>query len=306
LGRPRAPSTTGGDEVLEVLACGLPVPGDRVDAGVRQLELGDGPPDGPAVLDAVAAPVRAGATLLAVVPRWDLEPTLHHLQVARSALDVPRLAIHRTSLPPLAAGALALVLAELVHRELLSDAVVLGRAADVERHVVGAAWLGSVARLREPAPRLSHHARSYLPGTAFGAVIDDEPRVEPLRRGDAAQLDLPSTAVAGGWRAYVAAGADGDREAVRRSLARRARGAPIEEVAITERSTGWWGTSKLVELALVPADLAALAAQLASEGAGPTTCRWCGELVAADPCPLCGTRTHGVPPLDELTTGGAV
>lgn len=291
--------------MLEVLACGLPVPADQEHGGVRHLD-GDGQaPDGPAVLDAVAGPIRAGGTLLAVVPRWDLEPTLHDLQVARSALDQPRLAIHRTSLPPLAAGALALVLAELARRELLSDAVVLGRAAEVERHVVGAAWLGSVARLREPAPRLSHHARSYLPGTAFGAIVDDEPRVEPLRRGDAAQLDLPSSALPGGWRAYVAVGSDGDDGVVRRSLARRARGAPVERMPLTERSTAWWGTSKLVEVALVPADLAALAEQLAADGAGPTTCGWCGELVAADPCPLCGTRAEGVPPLDELTTGGA-
>ncbi len=292
-----------GAAVIGILTCGLPPAVDGSDhPTLRVLDAPDPSlPPGAAIVDTVEGPLRDGATVLAIVPTWDLEPHLAALQVARSALDSTRLVVHRTDLPPLAAAALAHTAAELTSRELVPDGVLASVMPTLERHVVGAAWLGSVARLREPAPRLGLHARSYLPGASFGAVVDEDPRVVPLRRKEAATLPLPMPRVAGGWRVWVAWGEGGDAEVVRRSITQFAPGAPTDRVELSAISRSWWGTDKLVELALAPADPAALAADLTA-GLDPTTCRWCDERIATDVCPFCRARSR--PTEDEYASGG--
>ena len=55
----------------------------------------------------------------------------------------------------------------------------------------------------------------------------------------------------------------------------------------------WWGTGKLVESVAYPFDVQALAKELV-DAADPWTCRWCRELIARSPCPLCGHRGRPV------------
>lgn len=293
--------------MIGILTCGLP-PASRAAElpNLRALgtSLDPGAEPDAHVMDVVGPPLRRGATVVAIVPAWGLEPTLTHLHVARSGLDTTRLVIHRTTLPPLAAGAFALTVAELTGRQQVADGVLVSRLDALERHVVGAAWLGSVARLRDPAPGLGQHVRSYLPGTAFGAVVDDQPRVVALRRDQAAVLQLPAPRIAGGWRITIAEGQDADTELVRRTVTQHGPDTPTERADLTAVNVDWWGTSKLVEFALVPADLAALAAALV-RGVDTAPCPWCEELVATDPCPFCGARAGlGAPTLDQVSTGG--
>lgn len=289
-----------------IVTCGVPQ-GSRVGDHPHLRALGT--PDagqlrGDHIIDVVGPALEQGATVVALVPTWDLEPTLTHLHMARSALESTRLVIHRTSLPPLAAGVFSFTLAEFARRELLPAGVLVSCLRALERHVVGAAWLGSVARLRDPAPRLGQHARSYLPGTAFGAVVDDDPRVRMLRRKDAPTLDLPAPRIPGGWRVTVAEGQEVDAETVRRSVTQHAAGASTEHVDLSPISIDWWGTSKLAELALAPADLDALASALVV-GVTAERCAWCAELIATDPCPFCGARADApAPTLDEVPSGG--
>lgn len=292
--------------MIGILTCGLPLATRAPEhPNLRALGVSADPDTGldAHVVDVLSPALRRGATIVAIVPEWGLEPILTHLHVARSGLDTTRLVIHRTALPPLAAGVFALTVAELARRGV-PDGPLVSHLPALERHVVGAAWLGSVARLREPAPGLGQHARSYLPGTAFGAVVDDRPRVVALRRHESAVLQLPSPRIAGGWRVTIAEGEDADTELVRRTVTQFGPDTPTERADLTAISIGWWGTAKLVELALVPADHDALATAL-TQGVDPTRCPWCDELVAADPCPFCGVRAGAAAPtLDEVTSGG--
>ena len=66
-------------------------------------------------------------------------------------------------------------------------------------------------------------------------------------------------------------------------------GLPVAEVEPTPNGPTWWGTGKLVESVVFPVDVAELAAELVAE-LEPWLCRWCRELIARSPCPLCGHR----------------
>jgi hypothetical protein len=294
--------------VIGILTCGLPQASDvSAYPALRTLTAPADPDTGPIdhLVDAVAPALRQGTTVVAVVPTWDLEPTAAHLHAVRSALDTTRLVVHRTSLPPLAAAAFARTVADLAQRDLVDEGVLVSQLDAVETHVVGAAWLGSVAKLREPSPRVGLHARSWLPGASFGAVVDADPRVAPLRRKDEATIELPPPRLPGAWHVTVAAGTEGDAALVQRSISRHAPGATTYDADLGEVSIRWWGTAKLVELALVPGDVPALADAL-REGVTPTTCAWCGTVVATPSCPFCGdhAHVHAASVTEEQPSGG--
>lgn len=273
---------------------------------MHALRVPDGDPS--AALEAVATQLQpllaSGATLVAVVPSWDAEPLTAYLRSVRSALDTTRLVVHRTSLTPLAAGALAELVAAFARRDLLSQHELVSVLPALERHVVGAAWLGSVTKLRDPAPTLAMHARSILPGTAFGVVLADDPHVVAIRAKQGDTLALPQPRVPGGWRVIVAVGDGGDVDLVRRSVARYAAGASTFEAPLTDVSTDWWGTDKLIDIALVPADLEQLARAVRAADA-LTPCAWCGAPITPPGCPYCGDHAHAsASPRLEAPTGG--
>jgi hypothetical protein len=59
----------------------------------------------------------------------------------------------------------------------------------------------------------------------------------------------------------------------------------------TPQGASWWVTGKLAEGVICPVDVDRLASEIA-QGAEPWACRWCGELIARSPCPMCGHRAR--------------
>ena len=235
--------------------------------------------------DTVRPCLEAGDVVLAVLDVRTAEPMHARLLAIRSALETTRLVVHTTSLPPLGAATLVRALAELDTAGALSPTVLASGIARLERTVVSAAWLKSVAKLQHPAPPLKLHARSYLPKAGFAAVIDDDPRVV-RHRGAGDALPLPAMEPAQDWRVVVGTGL-GDLGMIEHTLASKAGGAEIVRVPSRRSSVTWWGTERVVELACMPRSLATLRAVVLGER-GTTPCSWCDDDVATSVCPLCG------------------
>ena len=91
----------------------------------------------------------------------------------------------------------------------------------------------------------------------------------------------------------VVAPRQGDAAWARETVNRALGGLPVAEVEPTPNGPSWWGTSKVVESVVFPVDVAELAEDLLAE-LEPWLCRWCRELIARSPCPLCGHRGRPV------------
>jgi hypothetical protein len=239
------------------------------------------------VIDAVQSGIEAGGHVLAIVPQWLDAEALQRLRMVESALDTEALTIHETPLPPLA-GAVLASLASAVAPHLPSTGVLVSLLPELEARLHVFTWLGSVSGLSVPAPTLGQHLASLTPGSAFGVSSYPEPSVHKLGRDGPGvplpQIDRPTRLAVSdhggdaGWIETVNA-ALGDLE--------------VHQVEPTPNGPSWWGSGKLVEGVAYPTDSRALAAELLA-AATPWTCRWCRELIAASPCPLCGHR--GRPP----------
>lgn len=277
--------------MIGILTSGLPPASDPSVAHpvLRVHELPSDPSTDPFrhLADAVGPALRRGVTVLALLPAWDADPLHAQLEAVRSSFETTSLVIRTTSLPPLAAAVFAETVAEIANRGLLPVGALLSVLPRLERHVRAAAWLGSVARLREPAPTLGLHARSYVPGAGFAAVVGETSSVRPLKRNETT-MPLPEPTIAGRSRVVLAHGAKVDVELARHSLGQSVPDAEVATVPLSPISTGWWGTGKLVELAFAPTDLAALVAAVTVD-LRSATCAWCGADVRAPaPCPYCG------------------
>ena len=152
-------------------------------------------------------------------------------------------------------------------------------------------WLGCVsgpqharAQLR-PARRLAdaRTARSASPRWP-------EPSVHKLPAG---QPGVPLPEIVRPSRMVVAPRAGDDRLGHARRSTRRSAACPCAEVEATPDGPSWWGTGKLVESVVFPVDVPELAEELLRR-ARPVACRWCRELIASSPCPLCGHRGRPV------------
>ena len=149
-------------------------------------------------------------------------------------------------------------------------------------------WLGSVTGLKHPTPSLGQHVTSLTPGSAFGVSSFPEPAVHKIQHGQASvplpRLVRPSR--------LVVAPRNGDEQLDHRPRQRAAR-QPAAGHASRRRpaARSYWGTSKLVEAVVCPADPDGLAREL-MQSVDSWACRWCGELIARSPCPLCGHRAR--------------
>ncbi|HSK22816.1 MAG TPA: hypothetical protein VK906_06555 [Egicoccus sp.] len=235
--------------------------------------------------------LEAGDLVLAILDERCAEPLHERLLAVRSALETTRLVVHVTSLPPLAAAALVRTLTELDADGVVPPGVLASGMARLERAVVSAAWLGSVAKLRHPSPSLGMHARSWFKSTGFAAVLDDAPRVV-RHKGPDAVIPLPELDPSVDHRVFVGTGL-AELDPVEATLA-QLEGTEIVHVPSRRSSVAWWGTENLVELAILPRSPDALGRIVigAAEGRDETVrCDWCGEIVAAAICPLCGAAT---------------
>jgi hypothetical protein len=146
-------------------------------------------------------------------------------------------------------------------------------------------WLATVTGLSTPAPTFGQHLASLTPGSAFGVSSFPEPAVHRLH-GDGAGVPVPELTRPS--RLVVAPHtdrADWILEAVNPALG----GLDVRRVEPTPRGPSFWGTPKLVEAVAFPLDVQALVGELVA-ALDPWTCRWCRELIARSPCPLCGHR----------------
>jgi hypothetical protein len=239
------------------------------------------------LIEAVRSGAEAGGHVLAIVPQWLKGDVLLRLQMVESALDDETLTIHETPLPPLAAAVLA-SLASATAPHLPSMGVLVSLLGELEAELHVFTWLGSVSGLSTPAPSLSQHLASLTPGSAFGVSSYPEPTVHRLGRS------LPGVPLPDIERAARFAVSDHGGDASWIGAVNAALGQlEIRQVGPTPNGPSWWGTGKLVESVAYPVDVETLAQELVN-AADPWTCRWCRELIARSPCPMCGHR--GRPP----------
>ena len=208
--------------------------------------------------------------------------------MARSMLDTDRVAVHETALPPLAATVLC-SLASALGAHVPSAGVLASLLPEIEAELHVFTWLGSVTGLSAPAPTFGQHLASLGPSSAFGVSSWPEPSVHQLARRAPASRCRRSCGRRG-WSSRRARATP--RGSARRSTARSAA-CPWPQVEPTPNGPKWWGTGKLVEGVVYPVDVAELAEELVTE-LEPWLCRWCRELIARSPCPLCGHRGRPV------------
>src|SRR4051812_33459460 len=296
-GRPRT-DDRGGTRQPTILVFGLK-PERLIDSEGR-IDAFLEPPtqeQGETLIDAVRSGTEAAGHVVAIVPQWLEGDGLLRLEMVQSALDDECLTIHETPLPPLAAAVLA-SLASAVAPHLPSRGVLVSLLGELEAELHVFTWLGSVSGLSVPAPTIGQHMASLSPSSAFGVSSYPEPSVHRLGR-DGAGIPLPRierpTRLAvsdhGGNAAWV--------QTVNGALG----GLEVRRVEPTPNGPSWWGTGKLVESVAYPVDVQRLATEL-TQAADPWTCRWCRELIARSPCPMCGhrgraPRRHAVAPPDQ-------
>jgi hypothetical protein len=238
------------------------------------------------LIDALRSGIAAGGSVIAIVPQWFPPEGLKRLEMARALLDTDRVVIHVTALPPLAATALASLASSLGPR--LPSAGLLGSALpglEEQLHVI--TWLGSVTGLKHPAPSLGQHVASLTPNSAFGVSSFPEPAVHKIQSG---QASVPIPPLVRPSRLIVAP-RNGDEQWVTGPVNAELGPLPVVRVEATPGGPGYWGTGKLVEAVVCPADADALARELL-QSVESWACRWCGELIARSPCPMCGHRAR--------------
>jgi hypothetical protein len=243
----------------------------------------------PTLIDAIASGLEDGRSVIALVPEWLTDDVMVRLDMTRAILDTDRVAVHRTPLPPLAGAVLASV-ASACGPHLPSAGLLASVLGEIEAELHVITWLGSVTRLSSPAPTMGQHIASLAPGAAFGVSSWPEPSVHRIIAG---QPSVPLPALTRPSRMVVAPAAGGNVEWVTVTVNRALGGPPVRQVDPTPHGPSWWGTGKLVEAVVYPSDAAALAAELVA-GLEPWACRWCSELIARSPCPMCGHRARPV------------
>ena len=236
------------------------------------------------VVEAVTSGIDAGGHVCAIVPDW-LEPSaLVRLEMVRAALDTDRLSIHRTPLPPLAAAVLA-SFASAIAPHVPGPGMLVSLLPRIEAELHVFTWLGSVKGLTTPQPSFGQHVGSFTPGAAFGVSSWPQPSVHRIQAGTPS-VPLPSLTRAS---RLVVADHGGDTGWITGPVNTALGRLPTHKVDPTPRGPKWWGTSKLVESVAYPVDVPQLAADLTAS-LDPWVCRWCRELIAVTPCPVCGHR----------------
>ena len=236
------------------------------------------------LVEAVKSGLDEGGSVIAIVPEWIGAEATARVAMVRSMLDTHRLALYETALPPLAATVLA-SLASACAPFAPSTGVLASLLPELEAELHVFTWLGSVTGLSTPAPSFGQHVASLTPGSAFAVSSWPEPAVHRLK-GDGTGIPVPQ--IARPSRLAVAPRA-GHAEWILDTVNPALGNLEVRRLEPTPRGADWWGTGKLVEAVAYPLDVRALVGQLIAT-LDPWTCRWCRELVARSPCPLCGHR----------------
>ena len=201
------------------------------------------------------AGIEAGGAVIAIVPEWFSDDGLKRLEMARTLLDTDRVVIHVTQLPPLAATALA-SLASALGPRLPSAGLVASRAPRAR----GAAAPDHLAgqRDRPQAPRAEPRPARHQPHAGQRVRRHQPPRAGGAQAPGDTSRPAPRT---------TAQPADRRQPQRRRALADRRPSAACTRSASSRRRDGpaYWGTTKLVEGVICPADPDQLARRAAAE-----------------------------------------
>jgi len=154
----------------------------------------------------------------------------------------------------------------------------------LESQLHAVTWLGSVTGLKHPAPSLGQHVASLTPGSAFAVSSYPEPAVHKIT----ASQEIPLPQITRPSHLAIAS-RNGDDTWLTTTVNAQLGGLPVVKLEPTPQGASWWGTGKLAEGVICPVDVDRLASEIA-QGAEPWACRWCGELIARSPCPMCGHR----------------
>lgn len=198
------------------------------------------------------------------------------LHTVRALLESERIALLRSSLPPLAVGVLVRQLRQLSVAGF-SAGVVASAARLLAHYLHAGAQLSSVAKLDRVPVSLRAHAKSWVPGAQFGVVAAPEPQMVKIGNGSltgppfATHLAVARGQLQSDW--------------VTATLAPSWQARAVHEVELPGDSAPWWGTGKLVEFVAYLPDHAMLH-QLVSSVLR-TRCHWCGMELIGDRCAFC-------------------
>jgi hypothetical protein len=238
------------------------------------------------LVEALSSGIKAGGSVIVIVPEWFPPAGLQRLEMARVLLDTDRVAIHITQLPPLAATVLASLASSLGPR-VPSAGLLASALPGLEEQLHVITWLGSVTGLKHPAPSLGQHITSFTPGSAFGVSSYPHPAVHKIQAG---QPSVPLPALVRPSLLAVSQ-RNGDEQWLTGPVNAQLGTLPLVRLEPTPGGPGSWGTSKLAEAVVVPADPDGLAQEL-RQAVDAWACRWCGELIGRSPCPMCGHRAR--------------
>jgi hypothetical protein len=277
--------------MTRVVAVGLPV--QAFVAGqptVRAYPWGVRERDLRALADDLLSALELPEEVLVVLPRWAAEPSLDRLRTVRAALDTTRVAVYQTSLPPLAGGVLCGLAAAIGGTGATAGVLWHGLPA-LERQLLAVARLDRVQRFAHPRPPAALRLASLVAGTAFGVSSWPRPHVRRLRPEDRGVALPPLAAWAGvaQRRLAVTAAEDGDLSWVEECVLPVLGPIDVVQVAGGPLRALHWATPKALEAVAFPVDIPALR-DVVAQGLTPVPCQWCGALVAAARCPLCGVE----------------
>ncbi|MGW2257299.1 hypothetical protein ACWCXE_05380 [Streptomyces sp. NPDC001780] len=220
------------------------------------------------------------------------------LHTVRGILESDRIALLKLDLPPLGVAVLVRQLRQLSICDF--SAGVIASAARLLTHYIHAgALLHSVTKLDRVPVSLKTHAKSWLPGTQFGVVVNPEPQLIRIGAGELAGPDFATQMVIGKGQSQS------DWVTTKLAPAWQVQG--IQESALLADSPRWWGTAKMVEFAAFLPDISVLYQLVAS--VRREKCPWCGIELIGDRCGFCsaplvpyenrvrpaGVLSHGTP-----------
>lgn len=267
LDRPVAIPSVEGNEPVEVVRQAVPRgESEVVDLVGRLAELLEG-----------------DRSVLLVYPSARSADVLPLVRLARLALPTHRVVAVPTALPPLAAGVLVDLVAELTERLDLDGGRAAALVPEIEGQLLVVGWVRSVTRLRRPEPTLVQHLLSWTSPRGFEVMVQPGSSVRRLRPDS-----TPADTVRAGpvTRAAVLGGAERDRARLVDVLA--ATGSTSTSTTGPHPyARAWFGTVRAAELVIFPADIDELATAL-GDRLRVADCSWCGLPGPGGPCAFCG------------------
>lgn len=237
-----------------------------------------------AVQSAVAALGAGGTPVLVVCEQREAAAVRHQLGWLHAALPHVTTVLEPVNGPPLAVNAVATLVSEAGgDRDGATQLACLDR---LRERIWSAVWLPSVARLARPAPRVSQHVRSWLPGPGFLALTADD-RVVAARQ-DEPMAELASVPP-GGQLLVADSGAPGWVVAAVADAVRAERRIDMDTWRDPRDAYGVGSAAEFVLLPPGAADLADL------DTSGMEACWGCGRRNPRAVCAFCGmSRQYSV------------